>query len=58
MSVILATWEVNMGRIMVGDQLGKKVKEDPISSNKSWTVVVHVCCLSYMGSINRVVDQA
>jgi hypothetical protein len=35
-SVILATWEADIRRIVVPDQPKPKVQKTPISINKSW----------------------
>jgi hypothetical protein len=48
MSVIPATWEVEIGKIKVRGQPRKNVFKTPISANKQG-VVTHVCNLIYAG---------
>jgi cytochrome c-type biogenesis protein CcmH/NrfF len=51
MAIILATWEAEIGRIMVPGQLGQKSLEDPISTEKSWAWWCTPVILVTVGSI-------
>jgi hypothetical protein len=48
--VVLATWEVEIGRIEIPGQLGQKFLETPFQPIKRWCASVN---LDYLGSINR-----
>jgi hypothetical protein len=52
MSVILATWEAEIRRIVIQGQPRQKVSETP-SLQKMLNVVVHTCHPIYAGSINQ-----
>jgi hypothetical protein len=53
--IILPTWEAESGKIVIQGQLGKKVQDASISTNKKLTIVVFTCyChLAIVGSVNR-----
>jgi hypothetical protein len=53
MLAILAAWELGIVRIMVQDQPGQKISQDPISTNKKLGVVNYTCHHSCEGSLNR-----
>jgi hypothetical protein len=50
--IILAAWEVEIQKIVVQGQPGKKVVKIPISVNKLG-MVVYFCNSSYLGSVGR-----
>jgi hypothetical protein len=52
MPIILATWQVEIGRIMDQGQLRQKVCETPISTTKKLDMVRHACHPRYVESIN------
>jgi ribosomal protein L31 len=51
-TVILATWETEIGRIMVKIQPLEESLLDPITTSKNLGVVVSSCHPSYTGSVN------
>jgi hypothetical protein len=51
MAVILATWEAEIGRIMVPGQLGQKSFRDTILTEKSWVCWCMPVIPTIMGSI-------
>jgi hypothetical protein len=53
MSVILATWEAEMGRIKIPGQPRQKSLQDPISMEKKLGVVVCSCHPSDNGKLRK-----
>jgi hypothetical protein len=52
MPIILATLQIEIGRLTAGSQPGQKVSENPISTNKLG-VVLGACEYSYIGGTVR-----